>query len=436
MSKIFEILKEQYSSSEKPLIQHRNFRVEFKDLFKEEKLDLEKVNAGDVVAIIGDYDSFTIKIFLKLLDKKTIIVPLTKDTKANHNYYFKEACVNYVIEDKKITKIKYKKSNNLLYKFKKTKNAGLILFSSGTTGRPKAILHSMSTLLNRYIGKKKPLTTMNFLLFDHIGGINTLLYTLFNSGQIVIPYERNVADIVQDIERFSVELLPTTPTFLRMLLFDNNLNLKKLRSLKIITYGAEIMDEDTLKKISETFPNVSLRQTYGMSEIGILKVKSESNNSLWIQIGGEGVEKKIINDVLYLKTKDKMFGYLNYKTPFDKNGWYNTNDVVKSKQNDYIKIIGRKTDIISVGGLKILPSEIERAALKNKNIKNAKAYGRNNPITGQHVEIICETKKILKNYQKLKNELKINFEKELHESFVPLKIKFDKISYSYRYKKS
>ena len=146
MSKIFEILKEQYSSSEKPLIQHRNFRVEFKDLFKEEKLDLEKVNAGDVVAIIGDYDSFTIKIFLKLLDKKTIIVPLTKDTKANHNYYFKEACANYVIEDKKITKIKYKKSNNLLYKFKKTKNAGLILFSSGTTGRPKAILHSMDTV--------------------------------------------------------------------------------------------------------------------------------------------------------------------------------------------------------------------------------------------------------------------------------------------------
>ena len=43
---------------------------------------------------------------------------------------------------------------------------------------------------------------------------------------------------------------------------------------------------------------------------------------------------------------------------------------------------------------------------------------------------------ILENYQKLKNELKINFEKELLESFVPLKIKFDKISYSYRYKNS
>ena len=65
--------------------------------------------------------------------------------------------------------------------------------------------------------------------------IDGILYTLFNSGQIVIPYKRNVTDIIQDIEKFSVELLPTTPTFLRMLLFDNNLNLQKLRSLKIIT---------------------------------------------------------------------------------------------------------------------------------------------------------------------------------------------------------
>jgi len=172
-----------------------------------------------------------------------------------------------------------------------------------------------------------------------------------------------------------------------------------------------------------------------MSEIGILKVRSESNNSLWINIRGEGVEKKIINNVLYLKAKNRMFGYLNEKSPFDKNGWYNTNDIVTVKQNDYIKIVGRKSDVISVGGLKILPSEIERVALKSKKIKNAKAYGRNNPLTGQHVEIICEPRKNFKNYQQLKMNLKINFEKELHENFIPLKIKFDKINYSYRYKK-
>ena len=434
MSKILDILKKAYPS-DKSLILHRNFQVKFKDLFKSEDLDLKKIKKGDVVAIIGDYDPTTIKIFLKLIDKKAIIIPLTKDTKSDHRYYFEEACVDCVIENSTITKIKNKKTNNLLSKFRKTSDAGLMLFSSGTTGRPKAILYSMNTMLKRYVGKKKPLITMNFLLFDHIGGINTLFYTLFNSGQLVIPYKRNVTDVVKDIEKFSVELLPTTPTFLRMLLFDSNLNLQKLKSLKIITYGAELMDEYTLQHVAKLLPNVNLRQTYGMSEIGILKVKSESNNSLWIQIGGEGVEKKINNNVLYLRTKNRMFGYLNEKSPFDKNGWYNTNDIVELKQDDHLKIIGRKSDVISVGGLKILPSEIERVALKNKKIKNVKAYGRNNPITGQHVEIICEPKTNLKNYQQLMEDLKTDFKKELHENFVPLKIKFGEINYSYRYKK-
>ena len=434
MSKILDILKKEYPSN-KSLILHRNFQVKFKDLFKSEDLDLKKIKKGNVVAIIGDYDPTTIKTFLKLIDKKAIIIPLTKDTKSDHRYYFEEACVDYVIESNTITKIKNKKTNNLLSKFRKTSDAGLILFSSGTTGRPKAILHSMNTMIKRYVGKKKPLITMNFLLFDHIGGINTLLYTLFNSGQLVIPYKRNVADVVKDIAKFSVELLPTTPTFLRMLLFDSNLNLQKLKSLKIITYGAELMDEYTLQHVAKLLPHVNLRQTYGMSEIGILRVRSESNTSLWIQIGGEGVEKKIDNNVLYLKTKNRMFGYLNEKSPFDKNGWYNTNDIVESKQDGHLKIVGRKSDVISVAGLKILPSEVERVALKNNEIKNAKAYGRNNPVTGQHVEIVCEPKKNLKNNQQLIENLKKNFKKELHENFVPLKIKFDEISYSYRYKK-
>ena len=66
MSKIFETLLGEHSNSEKILIRHRNFKVKYKDIFKSENIDLKKINCGDVVALIGDYNSFTIKIFLKL----------------------------------------------------------------------------------------------------------------------------------------------------------------------------------------------------------------------------------------------------------------------------------------------------------------------------------------------------------------------------------
>ena len=93
MSRIFETLLKKHSNSEKILISHRNFKVKYKDIFKPENIDLKKINSGDVVALIGDYNSFTIKIFIKLIDKKAIILPLTKDTKQKHNYYFDEPSV-------------------------------------------------------------------------------------------------------------------------------------------------------------------------------------------------------------------------------------------------------------------------------------------------------------------------------------------------------
>ena len=108
-------------------------------------------------------------------------------------------------------------------------------------------------------------------MFDHIGGLNTLFHTLFNEGQVIIPYARNVSDIINDIDDYKVELLPTTPTFLRMLIMDGQINLNRLKSLKIITYGSEMMDENTLLRLNKLLPNVKFKQTYGMSEISILE---------------------------------------------------------------------------------------------------------------------------------------------------------------------
>ena len=72
MSRIFETLLKKHSNSEKILISHRNFKVKYKDIFKPENIDLKKINSWDVVALIGDYNSFTIKIFLNSSLKKSL----------------------------------------------------------------------------------------------------------------------------------------------------------------------------------------------------------------------------------------------------------------------------------------------------------------------------------------------------------------------------
>ena len=54
-----------------------------------------------------------------------------------------------------------------------------------------------------------------------------------------------------------------------------------------------------------------------------------------MKIGGEGIETKVINDCLYIKAENRMVGYLNAPSPFDKEGWYCTKDIVEIKDNNF-----------------------------------------------------------------------------------------------------
>jgi len=82
-----------------------------------------------------------------------------------------------------------------------------------------------------------------------------------------------------------------------------------------------------------------------------------------------------------------MMGYLNAATPFNDEGWYCTKDILQVSDNGYMKIIGRDSDIINVGGLKFLPSEVERICLKFDGVMHVKAFGSKITFTGEHVEL-------------------------------------------------
>ena len=171
------------------------------------------ISSGDVVALIGDIDVSSISILLHLIDIKAIIVPLTNETKSQHDYFFKESMVDIVVSKEGIRRISHNRKSTLIDLLRHKNHAGLILFSTGTTGLPKAILHDLTLFMKRYETPRPTLKTLNFLVFDHIGGLNTLFHTLFNRGTIVAPDSRNVKDILNTCLVHDIEVLPTTPTF-------------------------------------------------------------------------------------------------------------------------------------------------------------------------------------------------------------------------------
>ena len=187
------------------------------------------------------------------------------------------------------------------------------------------------------------------------------------------------------IEDNKANLLPASPTFLNLLILSDIHKKYNLKSLEIISYGTEPMPETTLLKLKSIFPNVKLQQTYGLIEVGVLRSKSESDNSLWVKVGGEGYKIRIVDGLLEIKAISAMLGYLNAPNPFTKDGWYKTGDKVLEKKG-YIKILGRKSEVINVGGEKVYPQEIENEILSIENVKDVSVFSEKNAFIGN---IIC-----------------------------------------------
>lgn len=367
------------------------------------------IPAGSVVALHTDYSADAIAAMLALIEHDCIIVPISNTVRqcdkllevSQSGYVFE-----YAGESKTIRSTGYEVTNTMLQEICSMKVPGLVLFSSGTTGEPKAALHDLAKLLEKFKKPGKTFKTITFLLFDHIGGFNTLLHTISHGGTIVTIPNRIPAEVCAIIEKEKIELLPTTPTFLNMILLNKLYEQYDLTCLKMITYGTESMPEYTLKLLSKLLPNTMFKQTYGLSELGIMATKSESSDSLWMKLGGDGFETKIVDGVLHIKAESAMIGYLNASSPFDEEGWFNTKDRVEERDG-YLRILGRTTDLINVGGEKVYPIEVENELLQIEGVVDARVFGEKNPIMGNTVaaEILVapennnnEFKKTLRNY--------------------------------------
>ena len=355
---------------------------------------------------------------------------MTPDSEHLLEYYKITTDAQWLVKEGTTFRLAGHGHHDLYQQLRDLKHAGLVLFTSGTTGNQKAILHDFEPFFERYLTPRPSLRTLSFLRFDHIGGINTFFHTLSNRGELVQPESTEPQVILNYIRDFKVEVLPTTPTFLRFMLLSGFVPDKVSDSLKIITYGTERMQEMTLIQYARLLPEIDFRQTYGMSELGILRVRSESRDSLFMKVGGEGIQIKIDElGQLLIKSSSRMMGYLNSPSPFDSNGWYPTGDLVEQK-NDLIKIVGRLNDVINVGGLKFFPSEVERIAIDFPNVQLVKVTAAENPITGQHVELKVQTENEKFDLEKYRNYLTSNLQKHM----VPRRISTGPIDISHRYK--
>lgn len=355
-----------------------------------EMLRTRGILPGDRVVVLGDYSPEVFCLMMALACNGNFIIPLTKGSVIEVSTVLGISGCDWIAEFDEsnfipvITARAISTANPLLADFRKKGVPGLILFSSGSTGTPKGILHDFTRVAEKFRTQRKPVVAIPFLMLDHFGGINTILAITSSLGTVVAIRDRSVAGICAAIEKHRADLLPATPSFLTMLMASKVYRDFDLSSLRRITYGTEVMPQSTLARLREAFPDVELQQTYGLSELGVLRSQSRDDGSLWMRIGGTGFQTKVVDDILWIKSDYAMVGYLNAPTAFDSEGWFNTQDRVEV-DGDYFRILGRITDVVNVGGQKVYPAEIEDVILSLDNIKDVVVHGEPNSLLGEIV---------------------------------------------------
>jgi long-chain acyl-CoA synthetase len=353
------------------------------------ELHRRQVKDGDVCAVVGEFSGQSISLLLALMSMRAIAMPLTLSALPELERLLAIAGVRWLIRldpssSFSVTAVDRFPQNHLVDRFRQARHAGLIVFTSGSSGEPKGILHDFERVLGKFDKKRPGWRTILFLPIDHFGGVNTLLGCLAHQGIGICLANRAPDTVCAAIAAAHAELLPTTPSFLNILLASGCVRTCDLSSLRLITYGAEPMPQATLDRIAAVLPQVKLKQTYGLSELGVLHSKSPDERSLWVKVGGDGFESRVVDGVLQIRSQSNMIGYLNAPNPIDQEGWMSTGDLVEQR-GDLVRFLGRVSEILNVGGQKVFPAEVEDVLIAAPMVADATVFGVPHPLVGQAV---------------------------------------------------
>jgi|TARA_B100001964_G_scaffold191039_1_gene213276 acyl-coenzyme A synthetase/AMP-(fatty) acid ligase len=287
-----------------------------------------------------------------------------------------------------------------------------IMTTSGTTGRPKLVSHTLVSLIRTTkIETKRGASVRWGMLYDYtrFAGLQVLLQSVLSGSLLIVPpLEDQLNNKIKIFIEHDCTHLSATPTLWRKIVMMPNADKIRLRQA---TLGGEIADDRILSTISSFFPQARVVHIFASTEAGVGFSVADKRAGFpldYLKNPSLGVDIKIKNDKLYIRNKHVHYKYFGSDVAFaTKDGWVNTGDTVEIK-GDRVLFRGREDGVINVGGDKVYPEEVERVLLIHPLVTAARVYAKSNPITGALVaaEVILtdsnanikETHKVLQDY--------------------------------------
>lgn len=262
-----------------------------------------------------------------------------------------------------------------------------ILFTSGTTGVPKMVVHTLGTLA----GAIKPsgslsgaLVWATFYDVRRYGGLQILLRALLGGGSLVLsaPGE-SASTFLMRARDHGVTHITGTPSHWRRALMSPE---ARTISPAYARLSGEIADQAVIDNLQSTYPHAKVAHAFASTEAGVAFEVTDGRAGFpgdLLLPNGSGVDLKVEDDTLRIRSSRTALRYLGSQNEslLDAEGFVDTGDVVELRDHRWF-FVGRRGGIINVGGLKIHPEEVEAVINRHPGVRMSLVTARKNPITG------------------------------------------------------
>lgn len=320
---------------------------------------------------------------------------------------------SYVNQAKSFASCSFRNMEEVIDALQKSQSK-ITIFTSGTTGQPKKVVHSISTLTRSVrLGEKYKGQIWAYAYNPtHMAGLQVFFQAFENQNTLVNVFNESREYVLHQIEEKKITHISATPTFYRLLLpYENSYD-----SVIRVTLGGEKSDQHLYDSIKLFFPNAKINNVYASTEAG----------TLFAAKGDAFIIPETIKDKIKVEDNELLIHHslLGSSDSFHfTDGFYHSGDLIEwvDETKGLFRFKSRKNELINVGGYKVNPMEVETIIRNMDGVRQAIVYGKANSVLGN---VLCADVVLDHGVEIKELDIKKELSLQLQDFKIPRRIKF------------
>jgi acyl-coenzyme A synthetase/AMP-(fatty) acid ligase len=310
-----------------------------------------------------------------------------------------------------------------------------ILLTSGTTGLPKMVLHTLSSLagaIEESTTQRTPVIWSTFYDIRRFGGLQIFLRAILGGGSLVLSSaQESTGDFLARAGTHGVTHISGTPSHWRGALMGSS---ARRIAPQYVRMSGEIADQVILDSLRAFYQEARIAHAFASTEAGVAFEVGDGFAGFPASLIGQpdaSVELKVEDGSLRIRSARTAIRYLGSASgPLaDQDGFVDTRDMVELRGDRYY-FVGRRDGVINVGGLKVHPEEVEAVINRHPKVQMSLVKARKNPFTGAVVvaDVVAKSKPgrsgAIEGTEELKDEILETCRRVLAPHKVPAIVRF------------